>query len=378
VADVSGADSASTTEANGPMQLVQAGQSLWLDNLSRKLLATGALNWYVREFGLSGLTSNPTILAQAMTAGKDYDATLRTLVGQGVSDPQDLVYGAALEDLAAAAHIFHPAWKATDGVDGYVSLEVPPDLAFKAADSVAWGMRLWGQAKLPNLLVKVPGTAPGLTAVEELVTAGVGVNVTLLFSETHYLQAAEAYMRALERRLEEHSSLAIPSVASVFVSRWDAAANPLLPAEMHNRLGIAVAQKAYSAYRALLASARWRALAAAGARPQRLLWASTSAKDPDLPHSYYVTSLAAPDTIDTMPEATLLSFGKHGTVGALLQPDHASAEQLIATLTAHGLDVEALGESLQSHGARRFSADWAALLDAVQSKSQRLTAPAPR
>ncbi len=360
------------------MQLVQAGQSLWLDNLSRKLLATGALNWYVREFGLSGLTSNPTILAQAMTAGKDYDATLRTLVGQGVSDPQDLVYGAALEDLAAAAHIFHPAWKATDGVDGYVSLEVPPDLAFKAADSVAWGMRLWGQAKLPNLLVKVPGTAPGLTAVEELVTAGVGVNVTLLFSETHYLQAAEAYMRALERRLEEHSSLAIPSVASVFVSRWDAAANPLLPAEMHNRLGIAVAQKAYSAYRALLASARWRALAAAGARPQRLLWASTSAKDPDLPHSYYVTSLAAPDTIDTMPEATLLSFGKHGTVGALLQPDHASAEQLIATLTAHGLDVEALGESLQSHGARRFSADWAALLDAVQSKSQRLTAPAPR
>lgn len=364
--------------ANGPMQLVQAGQSLWLDNLSRKLLATGALERYVQDFGLSGLTSNPTILAQAMTASKDYDATLRTLVGQGVTDPQELVYGAALEDLTAAARAFLPVWESSGGMDGYVSLEVPPDLAFKAADSVAWGMRLCGQARLPNLLVKVPGTAPGLTAVEDLVTAGVGVNVTLLFSETHYLQAAEAYMRALERRLEEHSTLSIPSVASVFVSRWDAAGNPLLPAEMHNQLGIAVAQKAYSAYRSLLASDRWRALAAAGARPQRLLWASTSAKDPELPLSYYVSSLVAPGTIDTMPEATLLSFGKHGTVGALLQPDHASAEQVIATVTAHGVDVEALGESLQSRGARRFSADWAALLDAVLSKSQRLIAPVPR
>lgn len=255
---------------------------------------------------------------------------------------------------------------------------MPPDLAYEASDSVAWGMRLWRQAKLPNLLVKVPGTAPGLTAVEQLVTAGVGVNVTLLFSETHYLQAAEAYMRALEQRLEDHSSLAVPSVASLFVSRWDAAANPLLPVEIHNQLGVAMAQKAYSAYRALLASERWRALAAAGARPQRLLWASTSAKDPELPDSHYVTALAAPDTIDTMPEATLLSFAKHGTVGALLQPDQASAERLVTTLAAHGLDVEALGESLQSHGARRFSADWAALLDAVQSKTQRLTAPTPR
>ena len=371
-------DSAFVATVNGPMQLVRAGQSLWLDNLSRKLLATGALSWYVREFGLSGLTSNPTILAQAMTAGKDYDATLRTLVGQGVTDSQDLVYGAALEDLVAAAHAFLPAWESTSGVDGYVSLEVPPDLAYEADESVAWGVRLRQQAKLPNLLVKVPGTAPGLTAVEELVTAGVGVNVTLLFSETHYLQAAEAYMRALERRLKEHSSLAIPSVASLFVSRWDAAANPLLPVELHNQLGIAVAQKAYGAYRALLASDRWRALAAAGARPQRLLWASTSAKDPVLPDSFYVTSLAAPDTIDTMPEATLISFGKHGKVDALLQPDQGSAERLIATLAAHGLDVEALGESLQSQGARRFSADWAALLDAVQSKTRRLTGLALR
>ncbi len=358
------------------MQLVQAGQSLWLDNLSRKLLATGALDRYVREFGLSGLTSNPTILAQAMTAGNDYDATLRSLAGQGVSDPQDLVYGAALEDLAVAARAFLPAWESSDGMDGYVSLEVPPDLAFKAADTVAWGMRLWRQAGLPNLLVKVPGTAPGLTAVEELVTAGVGVNVTLLFSETHYLQAAEAYMRALERRLEERSGVAVPSVASLFVSRWDAAANPLLPTELRNQLGIAVAQKAYSAYRSQLASDRWRALASAGARPQRLLWASTSAKDPELPDSYYVTSLAAPDTIDTMPEATLLSFGRHGNVGAVLEPDPVSAEQSIANLAAHGLDVEALGESLQSQGARKFSADWAVLLDAVRSKTQRLTVQA--
>ena len=375
---MSGSAGTRSVGANGPMQLVQAGQSLWLDNLSRKLLATGALDRYVREFGLSGLTSNPTILGQAMTAGNDYDATLRSLPEQGVSDPQDLVYGAALEDLAAASRAFLPAWESSDGVDGYVSLEVPPDLAFKAADSVAWGMRLWRQARLPNLLVKVPGTPPGLAAVEELVTAGVGVNVTLLFSETHYLQAAEAYMRAMERRLEERSSLTIPSVASLFVSRWDAAANPLLPTGLHNQLGIAVAQKAYSAYRALLASDRWRVLASAGARPQRLLWASTSAKDPELPDSYYVTSLVAPDTIDTMPESTLLSFGKRGQVEGVLQPDPASAEQLIARLAAHGLDVEALGEFLQGQGARRFSADWAALLEAVRSKSQRLTASVTR
>ncbi len=375
---MSGAKSGTIPTLNGPMQLVRAGQAVWLDNLSRRLLATGALNWYVREFGLSGLTSNPTILAQAMTAGNDYDATLRTLAGQGVSDPQDLVYGVALEDLVAAAHLFQPAWEATDRVDGYVSLEVPPDLAYQAADSVAWGTRLWQQAKLPNLLVKVPGTAPGLTAIEELVAAGVGVNVTLLFSETHYLQAAEAYMRALERRLAAHLNLAVPSVASLFVSRWDAAANPLLPGELHNQLGIAVAQKAYSAYRALLGGERWRRLAAAGARPQRLLWASTSVKDPELLDSYYVTSLVAPDTIDTVPEATLLSFGKHGTVGAWLRPDRASAELVTSALAAHGLNLEALGETLQSQGARRFSADWAALLEAVQSKTQRLTGRALR
>jgi transaldolase len=356
--------------------LHEAGQSLWLDSINRVMLRSGDLARYVHEMAVTGLTSNPTILGHAMAASHDYDSSLRAWLAKGVSDPQDLVYAAAFEDLAEAAALFRPAWDATGGEDGYVSVEVPPDLAYDAPATLALAQRLHAMASFPNLLVKVPGTPQGLTVLEELVDAGIGVNVTLLFSDTHYLRTAEAYMRALERRLARGESLAVPSVASVFVSRWDKAADPLLPKSLHGRLGVALAQKVYASYRDLLASERWQNLEAAGARAQRVLWASTSTKDPGLPDTYYVEKLAAPGTIDTMPENTLLAFADHGAVGEMLRADYAEGEATVAAVAGEGVDVDALGESLQRQGARAFSADWCALLEAMAAKATALKAAA--
>jgi transaldolase len=307
-----------------------------------------------------------------MAAAADYDESLRAHLAAGVRDPQELVYAVALEDLTAAADLFRPVFDATDGVDGYVSVEVPPQLAYDAAGSVALARRLHEQANRPNLLVKIPGTPPGLTALEELIAAGIGINVTLLFSDTHYLQTAEAYLRGLERRASAGQPLDVPSVASLFVSRWDAAADPLLPPALHGRLGLAITQKVYASYRALLAEDRWSRLAAAGARPQRVLWASTSTKDPAFPDTYYLGKLAAPDTINTVPEKTLLAFAEHGELGELMHPDYGAAEKCIAEIAGCGIDVDALGESLQRRGARAFEADWAVLLDAIAAKAAHL------
>jgi transaldolase len=353
---------------NGAQALHSAGQSLWLDSISRTMLRSGALSRYVSEFAVTGLTSNPTILGHAMAASEDYDASLRRAVSEGVTDPQDIVFVVALEDLRKAADLFRPTWEATGGRDGYVSVEVPPDLAYEATATAALARRLHDQAALPNLLVKIPGTPPGLTAMEEAVVAGVGVNMTLLFSDTHYLQSAEAYLRALERRHAAGQALDIPSVASVFVSRWDTAADPLLPRELHGKLGLAMSQKVYSSYQALLAGERWQVLEAAGARPQRVLWASTSVKDPALPDTYYVGSLALPDTIDTVPEKTLLAFADHGTLEGVLKPNYGAAERVIAAVAAEGLDVDALGGFLQHQGTNSFVADWSALLEAISAR----------
>ena len=275
-------------ELNPAQRLHALGQSLWLDSINRVMLRTGALARYVRDLAVTGLTSNPTILGHAMAAGSDYDSSLARLAGDGVTDAQDLVYALALEDLAEAAALFRPEWEQTEGVDGYVSLEVPPDVAYDAAATVAFARRLHDQAGFPNLLVKIPGTPQGLTAMEEAITAGIGVNVTLLFSDTHYLRTADAYLRALERRRRAGLDLAVPSVASLFISRWDSAADPLLPSALHGSLGLAMAQKTYASHVQLLADQRWQALAEAGARPQRVLWASTSTKNPDLPDTYYL------------------------------------------------------------------------------------------
>ena len=358
---------------NPAQALHQAGQSLWLDSINRKLLVSGTLARYIDTFAVTGLTSNPTILGHAMTASTDYDESLRTHLAAGTRDPQDLVYAVALEDLTAAADLFLPIYDATGVVAGFVSVEVPPGLAYDAAGSIALAHRLHEQARRPNLLVKIPGTPPGLTALEELISDGIGINVTLLFSDAHYLQTAEAYLRALERRAAAGQPLDVPSVASLFVSRWDKAADPLLPASLHGRLGLAVTQAVYASYRSLLTNERWTKLAAKGARPQRVLWASTSTKDPDFPDTYYLGKLAAPDTINTMPEQTLLAFADHGEVGEMMRPDYAAAQSCIADVAGHGIDVDMLGESLQRHGARAFEEDWASLLDAIAEKAHRLS-----
>lgn len=358
---------------NPAQRLHEAGQSLWLDTIDRRLLESGTLERYIREFAVTGLTSNPTILGHAMAASSEYDGSLRRHIAAGVTDPQELVYAVALEDITAAADLFRPVWEATVATDGFVSVEVPPGLAYDADRSIAMARTLHEQAARPNLLVKIPGTPPGLTAMERLIAEGIGINVTLLFSDSHYLQTAEAYMRALERRRAEGKPLDVPSVASVFVSRWDRAADPLLPARLHGKLGLAVTEKVYASHRTLLASDRWKALASAGARPQRALWASTSTKDPAFPDTYYLGKLAAPETIDTVPEKTLLAYADHGGPVELMQPDYGAAQRCIAEVAAQGIDVDALGESLQRQGARAFEADWAALLEAIAAKAGRLS-----
>ena len=359
---------------NPARQLHAAGQSLWLDSISRRMLSAGTLARYIDELAVTGLTSNPTILGHAMAATADYDDSLRRHVASGTRAAEDLVYAAAMEDLTAAADLFRPAWEHSHGIDGFVSVEVPPGLAYDTEASVEAARRLHDQAARANLLVKIPGTPPGLAAMEQLVAEGIGINVTLLFSDPHYLQSAEAYMRALERRMAKGQPLDVPSVASVFVSRWDKAADALLPARLRGRLGLAVANKVYASYRDLLDSDRWKALATAGARPQRVLWASTSTKDPAFADTYYLGKLAAPDTIDTVPEKTLLAFADHGDPIELMAPDYAAAEACVAEVAAAGVDVDALGESLQRQGARAFEADWASLLEAIDAKASALVA----
>ena len=360
---------------NAPQQLRAAGQSLWLDNIRRGLLTSGTLAGYVADLAITGVTSNPTILQKAISDGSNYDDAIRSLLAAGTTEPEALVYALALDDLARAADLVRPVYDATGGVDGYVSVEVSPTLAHDAQGTIAAGRSLRAEADRPNFLIKVPGTTEGTTAIEELIAAGVPVNVTLLFSTAQYLAAAEAYIRGIERRAAAGQPLAVGSVASVFVSRWDTAADARLPQELHGKLGIACVQKTYAAYRRLFESDRWRALAAHGALPQRPLWASTSTKDPNLPDTYYLGRLAAPGTIDTVPEPTLLAFAEHGQVCDLLEPDEASADAVIAAVTAAGVDVDALAADLQAKGVTTFAASWAELLDGIATKSRTLSAP---
>jgi transaldolase len=362
---------------NALQQLHHAGQSVWLDNIRRDLLTTGTLSRYIGEYAVTGVTSNPTILEKAISGSADYDDTIRAHLRAGRRDTQDLVFALALEDLAAAADLLRPVFDTSRGADGYVSVEVPPDLAHDTGGTVSAGRALIADAGRPNVLIKVPGTPPGLVAVEELIASGIPVNVTLLFSTAHYLAAAEAYLRGIERREAEGLPLPVGSVASLFVSRWDAAADATLPAELRSRLGLAVVQKTYAAYCDLLASARWRRLAAGGALPQKVLWASTSTKNPDLPDTYYLGRLAAPATIDTVPEPTLLAFAEHGIVCDLLQPDEAAADETLAQLAGAGVDLERLAEDLQAGGATAFSASWSALLACVDDKVSALEPSAP-
>ncbi|MCW2953924.1 MAG: transaldolase [Conexibacter sp.] len=353
--------------------LHELGQSLWLDNITRELLRGGGLAAHIAERDVTGLTSNPTIFEHAVAGGDDYDASIRASAEAGRSG-EEAFFDLALEDLTAAADLFRPIHDRTGGVDGWVSLEVSPLLAHDAATTQRVAQELHGRAERPNLFIKIPGTPEGIDAIEASIFAGVPVNITLLFSREQYLAAADAYMRGIERRIAAGLDPAVGSVASVFVSRWDKAVADRVPDALHNRLGIAVMQRTYVAYLELLASDRWRRLEAAGARPQRVLWASTGTKDPNAPDTLYVQALAAPDTVNTMPENTLLAFADHGEVGAPLPRDGGDAEDVLAQFAAAGVDVDALAGQLQQEGAEAFVASWQELLERISAKSQALAA----
>jgi len=352
-------------------QLHDAGQSLWLDNITRSLLTGGTLSRYIGELSVTGLTSNPTIFDHAIKNSHDYDAAIREKTAAGLSG-EDLFFQLALEDLTRAADLFRPIHERTNGVDGWVSLEVSPNLAYDAASTVTAARDLHKRAGRPNLFIKIPGTAEGIPAIEEAIFAGVPVNVTLLFSREHYVAAAEAYIRGIERRVAAGLNPHVGSVASVFVSRWDSAVASKAPAELNGRLGIAMAKRTYKAYRDLLASDRWLRLLNVGARSQRLLWASTGTKDPKASDVLYVKSLAAPHSVNTMPEKTLLALADHGEIGAMLPHDGGDAEEILGRFAKAGVDVNALAAELQRDGAAAFVASWKELLACLVDKSQTL------
>jgi transaldolase len=348
-------------------RLHDIGQSLWLDNITRGLLTKGTLRHYISELSVTGLTSNPTIFNHAIKNSEFYNDAIRQKVRAGKSG-EALFFELAIEDLTQAADLFRPIYDATDGVDGWVSLEVSPLLAYDTAGSIKEANELHGRAKRPNLFIKIPGTREGLPAIEETIFKGVPVNVTLLFSREQYIAAAEAYMRGIERRIEAGLGPAVGSVASIFISRWDKAVMEKVPDELQNCLGIAIAKRTYKAYQDLLASPRWQKLAGAGAQPQRLLWDSTGTKDPKASDVLYIEALAVPSTINTMPEETLLAFADHGKVNDVLPLDGGDAEEILAGFAGVGVDNAALAAQLQREGAQSFDKSWNELMDTIASK----------
>jgi transaldolase len=347
------------------------GQSLWLDNITRDLLDSGTLKRYIDELSITGLTSNPTIFDHAIKNSASYDSAIITKSKKGTS-AEALFFELALEDLTRAADFFRPIYEKTNGVDGWVSLEVSPLLAYDTASTLAAAKELFARANRPNLLIKIPGTKQGLPAIEEAIFAGIPINVTLLFSDDHYLAAAEAFLRGVERRIGAGLNPLVASVASVFVSRWDTAAASKVPENLRNQLGIAVAKRTYKAASALLSSARWQRVYNLGGRPQRLLWASTGTKDPKASDILYVKALAAPFTVNTMPEATLKALATHTELGELLPTDGGNCEEVLAQFAKAGVDVGALAAQLQSEGAESFVKSWNDLMTVISSKSAAL------
>jgi len=349
------------------------GQSLWLDNITRELLDNGTLRRYIDDYAITGLTSNPTIFDEAIGGSTAYDAGIREKTQAGLSG-EALFVELALEDLRRAADMFQPVFDATNGVDGWVSMELSPLLAADTAGSIEAAARIHRQGDRANLFVKIPGTPEGVPAIEESIFNGVPINVTLLFSTAQYLAAAEAYLRGIERRMEAGLSPVVESVASLFVSRWDKATADRLPADLRNQLGIAVAQRTYRVYREMLDSPRWRRLAAAGAHPQRLLWASTGTKDPDASDILYVQALAAPDTIDTLPEKTLHAFADHGRIEQAMAVDGGHAKATLQRIARAGIDIDAVAMQLQHDGAQAFTRSWQQLLQRIADKAGSIAA----
>ncbi|HUK81074.1 MAG TPA: transaldolase [Verrucomicrobiae bacterium] len=347
------------------------GQSLWLDNITRDLLTTGTLRRYINELSVTGLTSNPTIFENAIKNSASYDPSIREKLAKGQSG-EELFFELATEDLTQAADLFRPIYDRTNTVDGWVSLEVSPLLAYDTARTLAAAKELFARARRPNLFIKIPGTKEGLPAIEEAIFAGVPINVTLLFSREHYVAAAEAFLRGVERRLDAGLNPNVGSVASVFVSRWDGAVSSKVPAELKNRLGIAVAQRTYKAARELLTSPRWQRVYNSGARPQRPLWASTGTKDPQASDVLYIKALAAPYTVNTMPEGTLLALAKHSDIGTIMAADGGDCEEVLEQFAKAGIDIDALAAQLQDEGAKSFVKSWNGLMSVIASKSDAL------
>ena len=347
------------------------GQSLWLDNITRDLLDSGKLKRYITELSVTGLTSNPTIFDHAIKNSTAYDAAIREKLGRGQSG-EALFFELALEDLTRAADLFRPIYDQSDGVDGWVSLEVSPVLAYDTASTLAAAKDLYARARRPNLFIKIPGTKEGLPAIEEAIFAGVPINVTLLFSREQYVAAAEAFVRGIERRIDAGLKPVVPSVASVFISRWDAAVMGKVPDSLREQLGIAIAKRTYKAYRTLLSSPRWQRIFNTGARPQRLLWASTGTKDPKASDVLYIKALAAPFTVNTMPEGTLKALADHGELGSILPADGGDCEEVLAQFAKAGIDVDALAAQLQEDGAKSFVKSWNELMGVITSKGAAL------
>ena len=347
------------------------GQSIWLDNITRDLLDSFTLKRYINDLSVSGLTSNPTIFDHAITHSKSYDSEIRQLVRGGLS-AEALFFELAVQDLTRAADLFGPINERTAGVDGFVSLEVSPLLAYDTKATVTQAKALHKKANRRNLFIKIPGTKEGAPAIEEAIFSGVPVNVTLLFARDHYVAAAEAYLRGLERRLSAGLSPDVRSVASLFISRWDKATIDKVPQRDRDKLGAAIGQQTYKAYRDILESDRWQRLANYGARAQRLLFASTGTKDPKASDVLYIGALAAPNTVNTMPEETLLAFGEHGQVSGTIARDGGDCEQVLTEFGKVGIDVAKLGADLQKEGAKSFDDSWQDLLNAIETKSKAL------
>jgi transaldolase len=344
------------------------GQSLWLDNITREMLDTGTLQRYINEFDVTGLTSNPTIFHNAVKNSTAYDAKIEGGLAKGKS-AEAIFFDIALEDLTRAADLFRPIYDRTDGVDGWVSLEVSPLLAYDTASTLAAAKELHARAGRPNLFIKIPGTQEGLPAIEEAIFAGIPINVTLLFSREHYLAAAEAFLRGIERRAAAGLKPRVGSVASVFISRWDAAVTGKVPDALGNQLGIAIAKRTYKSARDLLTSPRWHRIYNAGVWPQRPLWASTGTKDPLASDVLYIKALAAPFTVNTMPEGTLNALAQHDTLGTIMPADGGDCEQVLVRFAEAGIEIDVLAAHLQDEGAKSFVKSWKELMEVINSKS---------
>ena len=352
---------------NATQKLHDLGQSLWLDNITRDLLTSGTLRRYIDQFSVTGLTSNPTIFDKDIKNSSAYDTSIREMALRG-KEAEAIFFDLALEDITQAADLFRPTYDRTDGVDGWVSIEVSPLLAHNTSTTVTATKELFLRAARPNVFIKIPGTSEGVPAIEEAIFAGIPVNVTLLFSREHYLASAEAYLRGIERRIDAGLNPNVPSVASVFISRWDVAVMGKVPDALRNRLGVAIAQGIYPAYHSLVSSERSRRIYNFGARPQRLLWASTGAKDPTASDILYVKALAVPFTVNTMPEKTLKAFADHGKIDTTLTTDDGPAEVTLRQFAESGIDVDALAAQLQDDGAKSFVKSWNDLIDVISSK----------